>query len=101
MIPLRIDEEKFGPHSQSLPPAVRIAMWDFVEQAVNNPDSDDLEWEEKDGFRATQFTSAWVLYWEVIRPTPGFWEGPASRHAIAVKLWDVLPIEPNPAANPK
>jgi len=89
---LRIDEENFGPHSQTLPPAIHTALWNFVEQVVKNPDDDDLEWEEKDGFRATQFTSGWVLYWEVIRPHPGFWEPPGSRKPIAVKLWDVRPI---------
>ena len=100
MVPLRIDEEKFGPHSQSLPPAVRIAMWNSSNKPSMILTVTIWNGKKKTDFAPRNLPAHGSFYWEVIRPTPGFWEGPASRHAIAVKLWDVLPMSPIRAANP-
>jgi hypothetical protein len=89
MVKLIVDEENFGPHSQHLAEPIHIALWTFVERAVQNPDDPELEWTEKGTNRASQFTSGWALDWEVIRKKPGRVFSLTSGTPLAVKLWDV------------
>jgi len=89
MVKLIVDEDNFGPNSQLLPQPIRIALWSFVQRMVENPDDPDLGWAENDGYRASQFTSGWALYWEVVRKKPGILFSLRSGAPLAIKLWNV------------
>lgn len=92
MVKVSIDETHFGPNANSLPPEIKIALWDFVKRAAENPDDPDLERSERDGIRASQFTSGWVLYWEVIRKKAGYLLSLRSGAPVKIMLWDVRRI---------
>ena len=62
-----LDEEEFVPAANRLNPTIKTALWDFVERVVENPDDPDFVGVERDGYRASQFTSGWILDWQVTR----------------------------------
>lgn len=85
-----IYDEVFEQKEVALPPTIRTALRDFIVRIADNPDNPDLIGVERGGFRATQFTSGWVLDWEVTRRRRGrmvelFSYGKPEQ----VKLWDI------------
>jgi len=65
--------------TRTLSPAIKIALLDYLARALENPDDPDLRpWDERKGYRASQFTSGWILDWEVNPPE-------------YIKLWDIRP----------
>ncbi len=94
MVKLIFDEQVLLPKATSLPPEIKTALWDFVERIVDNPDHPDLigiigvTGIERDGYRASQFTSGYVLDWQVTRRS-SWMTTLSSGTPEEVKLWDV------------
>ncbi len=89
MVKLIFDEGHFLPKATALPTTIKTALWDFAERIADNPDNPDLIGIERDGYRASQFTSGYILDWEVTRRRTGWLVGLSSETAEEVKLWDV------------
>jgi hypothetical protein len=93
MVEVDLDLEVFAIKAADLDPTIRTALWDFVDRIRDNPDHPDVIGKERDGFRASQFTSGWVLDWEVtrrrrVRIIDIFSYGKPEE----VKLWDLREI---------
>ncbi len=62
-----LDEEEFVPAASRLDPTIKTALWDFVARMAENADDPDSIGVERDGYRASQFTTGWILDWQVTR----------------------------------
>jgi hypothetical protein len=93
MIEVVLDEDVFAIKAANLDQTIRTALWGFVDRMRDNPDNPDVIGKERDGFRATQFTSGWVLDWEVTRRRRGWIVDVFSYgKPEEVKLWDLREI---------
>lgn len=84
-----LDLENFVEKEISLPPVVKTALWDLVSRIKENADDPDLIGVEKEGFRTTQFTTGWVLDWEITKRTRVGIIDLSYGKPREVKLWDI------------
>jgi hypothetical protein len=95
MVNLIFDEDVFVPKAVSLNAVIKTALWDFVDRILQNPDNPDLIGTERDGFRASQFTTGYALDWEVTRRRKvSIIELFSSGKPEEVKLWAIRELVP-------
>jgi hypothetical protein len=105
MVEVVVDEPNFVPHAIALAPTIKTALWDFVGRIKENADHPDLIGTgdkqdpigvQRGEYRASQFTSGWVLYWEVTRRQKTWLIDLSSGAPEEIKLWDVRALNPAP-----
>jgi hypothetical protein len=94
MIEVILDEVVFAPKAAGLDATIKTALWAFVELIWDNPDDPDLFGTDRDGYRASQFTSGWILDWEVIRGRGSWIVDLSYGTPKQIKLWDVRAVKP-------
>ena len=96
MVTVIIDEEVCAAKVDALSGIVETQFWDFVSRIVANPDDPALIQAERKGFRSCQFTSGWILDWEVTRRRRRSFMVDIFTTGIPeeVKLWDIRRVGP-------